>query len=268
MTLKTETKEIRVERIHPNPDNPRDEAGDVTELADQIESEGQVYDAIVTPDPNDDRKYILLDGYRRWVAMRARGYETMTCKVQYLDSDVDLTVHTLMIGLITSTAKPLNAMERARAYGKLIKKGLKPAEIGRRLGKHPTTITKSLELLDLAPRTQRAVAEGKLSVKDAHAVVAAHRKDQRKRQGHGSPGAEWERPWFGPHWPLANRAIALCRGLNHKLQNLMWPDGPCQRCVDQTIRMDQDEIRSVDFQSAGLALKFQSAPNFSADVEA
>ncbi len=263
---RTKTKEIRIEDIRPNPDNPRDEAGDVTELADQIEAEGQLYDALVIPDPQNPGKVLLLDGYRRWVGMRARGYETMTCRILHLAPDEDPTVYAVVVGLITSSGKPLNAMERARAYNKLIKKGLTATEVARRLGKKVSTITRDLELMDLAPKTQTAIVEGRLSVTDGHRIVRSVRQDTRKRKGQKPAGTVWEEPWFGAHWHLAQRALTMCRGLEHRSQRLQWKDGPCGRCVEMTIRMDQDEIRRVDVQSAGLKVTFQSPPNSSTDV--
>jgi len=248
---RTETRTIPLERIHPNPNNPRSEAGDVTELADQIESEGQLYDALVVPAPRyGPDHYELFDGYRRYVAMMHRGYEEMDCKVLYPAAGTNLIAEATFVGLITSTGKPLNSIERAKAYGTLVKQGLTPQEIADRIGRSLSAVTRAMELLDLAPKTQQAVIEKKLSVGDAHKLVTAHRQSQRKQQGHKPAGTVWEPPYFSENWALANRAVAMCRGLRHSVQRPVWKGGPCGRCVELTIRMDQDEIRRITTDSS------------------
>src|SRR5215831_492827 len=61
--------DIRHDHISPNPNNPRREAGDVSDLARSIRSEGIKIPLLVIPDAAKGNGWFLLEaGYRRWVA--------------------------------------------------------------------------------------------------------------------------------------------------------------------------------------------------------
>src|ERR1019366_1551772 len=109
---------IPVDRIHPNPDNPRQEAGDVTELAASIRENGLLQNLLVREDEFNEGMFTLLDGYRRWVASR-QVLVDVPCDI-LLVSAVSPIRDAVQIGLITDIHKTnLTGMERGWAYGRL-----------------------------------------------------------------------------------------------------------------------------------------------------
>ena len=67
--------EVPIERIHPNPDQPRrsfDEAG-LEDLAQSIRARGVIQPLIVRPNPRERGTYEIVAGERRWrAAQRAQ----------------------------------------------------------------------------------------------------------------------------------------------------------------------------------------------------
>ena len=59
---------IHISRLHPHPDNPRKELGDLTELAASIEAKGVLQNLTVVPD--NDGGYRIIIGHRRHAAAK------------------------------------------------------------------------------------------------------------------------------------------------------------------------------------------------------
>lgn len=254
---------IHPERIHPNPNNPRFEAGDVTELAKSIKRNGLLQALLVRPHPTIGGHFLLEDGSRRYAAMRHWATE-IRCRVITLLPGQDPVETDLVVALTANTGKPLNAIERAKAYDRLRKeRGMTATDIAERLGVTVPTVTRTLEMLDLAPRTQKAVLEGKLSVGDAHIIIRDHRKKQRKQKGKAPMGApEWEEDSFNRYHPVAKRAELLCDSQEdhhaHRYGKSSGFRGACQRHWEQAIRLDEARIRRIDAEDAGLKVTFRS----------
>jgi ParB family chromosome partitioning protein len=67
----------------------------------------------------------------------------------------------------------LNAIEEANAYRELIDRfGFSHEEVARKVGKSRVTISNALRLLDLAPETREAIADGRISEGHGRALAA------------------------------------------------------------------------------------------------
>ncbi|MDX1663496.1 MAG: ParB/RepB/Spo0J family partition protein [Candidatus Promineifilaceae bacterium] len=161
---------IAVDAIRPNPLQPRgaidedDEA--LRELAASIESHGLIQPLIVHD--NGEGLYTLIAGERRWRASRLAGLESVPVVVK------EATPQTMLeLALIENIQRAdLNALEEAAAYRQLIEEfGLTHEEVAERVGKSRSTITNATRLLDLPPRVQEAVLEGKISGGHARALA-------------------------------------------------------------------------------------------------
>ena len=62
---------IPVTSIFPNPEQPRTEFGDLTELTDSIKEKGVLEPLLVRP--TDDGKFMIIAGERRWRASQLAG---------------------------------------------------------------------------------------------------------------------------------------------------------------------------------------------------
>jgi len=175
-------RHIPIEAIEPNPNQPRKRfsAESLEELASSIRAHGLLQPIIVTPTARfgvPDR-YQLVAGERRWRAAQLAGLETIPALVQETRKD-----ESLELALIENLQREdLNPMEAAAAFQQLSQEfGLKHEEIAQRTGKDRATITNLMRLLRLPPEVQQLLAEGKLSVGHAKALLALDSaQDQRK----------------------------------------------------------------------------------------
>lgn len=76
-------KIIAIERIHPHPDNPRKDLGDLTELAESIKANGVLQNLTVVPDEanNPATLYTAIIGHRRLAAATLAGLTELPCAV-------------------------------------------------------------------------------------------------------------------------------------------------------------------------------------------
>ena len=64
---------IGLEHIHPHPDNPRKDLGDLTELAESIKKNGIMQNLTVIPKEGEPGEYITIIGHRRSAAALSTG---------------------------------------------------------------------------------------------------------------------------------------------------------------------------------------------------
>lgn len=158
---------LHIDAIDPNPLQPRVafQPDRLKELADSIRVNGIIQPLIVR---KHAEKYQLVAGERRWRAARMAGLTEVPVVVQEVADPLMLE-----LALIENIQREdLNAIETAHAYERLgTELGLSQEEIGRRTGKDRTTITNTLRLLKLPPEVQLLLAEHRLSMGHARAVL-------------------------------------------------------------------------------------------------
>ncbi len=164
----TEVTELPVERISPNPDQPRTDIAEesIAELADSITKVGLLQPIIVRP---LGEGYQIIAGERRWRACRKAGLETVPVRVL-----ASTEIESLEIALIENLQREdLNPIEEARGYRKLLAEyQMTQAELADKVSKSRSTITNALRLLDLPDEVQDLVYEGKLTAGHARAVLS------------------------------------------------------------------------------------------------
>ncbi len=70
---------IPVDELHPHPDNPRKELGDLTELAESIKSKGVMQNLTVVP--RSEGGYTVIIGHRRSAAAKVAGLTALPCVI-------------------------------------------------------------------------------------------------------------------------------------------------------------------------------------------
>ena len=167
--------EIPVDRIDPNPEQPRrrfDEAA-LASLADSIEQHG-VLQPVVVRKLGD--RYQLLVGERRWRAARAAGLAAIPAVIADVD-DRDR----LELALIENVQRrDLNPIELALAFRALVDGGRTQDEIGRRVSLDRSTIANHLRLLDLPRELQEDVEAQRLSAGHAKALLQVGNPERRR----------------------------------------------------------------------------------------
>jgi len=172
-TLSAPTK-LHIDAIHPNPVQPRVvfQSDRLQELAASIRVNGIIQPLIVRRHAG---QYQLVAGERRWRAARMAGLTEVPVVVQEVADPLMLE-----LALIENIQREdLNAIETAHAYERLGSElGLSQEEIGRRTGKDRSSIANTLRLLKLPTEVQLLLAEHRLSMGHARAVLGLPTPEQ------------------------------------------------------------------------------------------
>jgi ParB family chromosome partitioning protein len=161
-------REIALERIGPNPYQPRTRFSDesLSELAASIKATGVLQPVILRKDGEED--FLLVAGERRLKAARLAGLEKIPAVVREV-ADREM----MEIALIENVQREdLNPIDEAHAYQTLLEKlGLTHDQISERVGKQRSSITNSLRLLSLPPEVREMVSRGTLTAGHARALL-------------------------------------------------------------------------------------------------
>jgi ParB family chromosome partitioning protein len=165
---------LPIEAIQPNPMQPRVvfQPERLEELAASIRANGIIQPLIVRRHAG---QFQLVAGERRWRAAKLAGLTEVPVVIQEIADPL-----LLEIALIENIQREdLNAIETARAYERLGRDlGLSQEEIGRRTGKDRTSITNALRLLKLPAEVQLLLAEHRLSMGHARAILGLPAAEQ------------------------------------------------------------------------------------------
>lgn len=161
--------EIEIDRIVPNPDQPRRTFDEATleELASSIRELGVVQP--LTLRLGDDGNYQIIAGERRWRAARRAGLASVPAYVRTV-SDSEMTEMALIENI---QREDLNAIEVALGFKKLIDTyNLTQERLSERLGKKRATIANHLRLLRLPAEIQLGLRDRKLDMGHARAILS------------------------------------------------------------------------------------------------
>ena len=175
-TKALDTGKLPISLIDPNPLQPRTvfDPTKLTELADSIQANGIIQPLIVR---RKGDRFELIAGERRLRAAQEAGLSLVPAIVQdYADDRL------LEIALIENIQREdLNPVETAQALDRLVRQSnLSHEEIGKRTGKDRTTITNLLRLLKLPAEVQILLAERKLSMGHARAILGLNFPEEQK----------------------------------------------------------------------------------------
>jgi ParB family chromosome partitioning protein len=161
---------VPVERIRPNPDQPRrtfDEDA-LQELAASIAEKGIIQPLIVRVSPHDPDIYEIVAGERRWrAAQRAKLHDIPVLVREYTDTEV------LEVAIIENIQRAeLNAVDEAASYRQLMDKfGHTQDQMATALGKSRSHIANLLRLLTLPEEVQGYLVSGALTAGHARTLV-------------------------------------------------------------------------------------------------
>jgi len=168
--LETPPPEIDIDRIIPNPDQPRFRMDEkkLEELSSSVREHGVLQPILVRPCGNG---YQLVAGERRLMAAQRAGLMKIPAIVRQIPDD-----RLLELALVENIQREqLNPIEEAQACQRLIDElKITQEELSQKLGKDRSTVANSLRLLKLPPPVKLLVAEGKISAGHARALLAAN----------------------------------------------------------------------------------------------
>jgi ParB family chromosome partitioning protein len=183
-----ELRELPVETIKPNPNQPRTKIDPeaLAGLSSSIEANGVVQPLLVRPLP--DGSYELIAGERRWRAAQAAGLD----KVPAVVRDQELAER-LQVALIENMVREdLNPVDEARACAALVDDlGLSKEELARRVGRSRPAVSNLIRLLDLPDEALELLESGELSEGHGKALLAAEGNDVRRQLARDAARAGW-----------------------------------------------------------------------------
>jgi ParB family chromosome partitioning protein len=155
--------EIRLDRIIPDPDQPRKEfdEAELRQLAEDIEGRGVLQPIRVRWDDAADR-YVVIVGERRYRAALLAKLTAIPCVVAAgAATPEDLLEDQLVENALRLDIKPI---EKARAYKRLLDaRGLTQRQLAERLHVSQTSISQALDLLELPSTIQESVDAGRIA---------------------------------------------------------------------------------------------------------
>lgn len=163
--------ELDIDTIYPNPYQPRKKFSPekIKDLADSIKESGMIQPIVVYKDKEDNNKYFLMVGERRWRAAQYLKWTKIPAIVR------DITHDDIIVGALVENIQreDLNAIEIGEAIEVLIREmGLTHERAGERLAMSRSTLTNYLRLLKLPEAVKQSVISGTISQGHARGILA------------------------------------------------------------------------------------------------
>ena len=166
--IKTSNDKISISSIIPNKNQPRKifEKDALEELKNSIKERGVIQPVIVRKSDNQDDKFELIAGERRWQAAQLAGLHEVPVVIIEADN-----LKSLEFAIIENVQrKDLNAVEEAESYKKLIENfGYDQEKVSKFIGKSRSHISNSLRLLTLPEKLIDMIRHQKIS--QGHAKI-------------------------------------------------------------------------------------------------
>lgn len=134
---------IPIDRLDPNPDQPRTEVGDLTELTASIREKGVLEPLLVKPMMG---RWMIIAGERRWRAATAAGLTELPC----IEMDVDDSAVAEIALIENMQRKDLTPWEEADGLRALCERfGYTHEDVARKVGKSRSTVTEALSIASI-----------------------------------------------------------------------------------------------------------------------
>jgi len=159
--------------------NPRDSSNiDPLELYESIKENGVVSPLIIKLDK--DGNVLLVDGERRLTTVLKLiedGVDIQSVPCLKINKSQDNEVDLLMMAMIANDSKQLTPLEFSETFARLLKYGLKPAEIAKKVGKSRGWVDNMIILNNLNPSLKQELRNGVITLNIALDIVRENQGD-------------------------------------------------------------------------------------------
>lgn len=160
-------KIIPINQIEPNPDQPRVEIGDLTELSSSIKQNGVLEPLLVKP--VGDGTWMIIAGERRWRAANLAGLREVPC----IELDLDEKSIAEIALIENLQRKDLNVWEEADGLAALSSRfGYTHEQIAKKIGKSRTTVTESFAISGLPASIREKCRQANITAKSTLLEIA------------------------------------------------------------------------------------------------
>lgn len=158
---------IPITSIYPNPEQPRTEFGDLSELTDSIKEKGVLEPLLVKPQP--DGRFMIIAGERRWRASQLAGLAELPC----IELDIDENSIAEIALIENLQRKDLTVWEEADGLAALVEKfGYTHDQIAHKISKSRTTVTELLAISGLPNEVRTKCKQAKITSKTTLLEIA------------------------------------------------------------------------------------------------
>ena len=168
--IKTSKEKISISSIVPNKNQPRKlfEKEALEELKNSIKERGIIQPLIVRKSDDQDDKFELIAGERRWQAAQSAGLHEVPVVIIEADN-----LKSLELAIIENVQrKDLNPVEEAESYNNLIQNfGYDHEKVSQFIGKSRSHISNSIRLLSLPEKILDLIRNNKISQGHAKVLV-------------------------------------------------------------------------------------------------
>ncbi len=168
--VETKVNKLLLSEIIPNKYQPRKNFDDenLNDLTNSIKERGVIQPIIVRKSSNDNTKYEIIAGERRWLAARKAGLHDIPVVL----TDVD-DLKSLEFAIVENVQRhDLNPLEEAEGYKRLIDEfSYDQEKVSKFIGKSRTYITNSLRILTLPNDVLKLIEKKKISFGHAKILV-------------------------------------------------------------------------------------------------
>tara|TARA_Y100001970_G_scaffold263976_1_gene350022 strand:- start:125 stop:973 length:849 start_codon:yes stop_codon:yes gene_type:complete len=169
-TKKVETNKIPIKDILRNKFQPRKNFNkeNLQELTNSIKEQGVIQPIVVRPDKNNDKKYEIIAGERRWLASQNAGLHEVPVVILNVDD-----VKSLEFAIVENVQRQdLNSVEEARGYQRLVDEfNYNQEKLSKFIGKSRSYIANSLRLLSLPNEILLLIEQGEISAGHARSLI-------------------------------------------------------------------------------------------------
>ncbi|MBE1551906.1 ParB family chromosome partitioning protein [Mycobacterium sp. OAS707] len=203
------TRTAPLSDLTPNPRNPREDLGDLSNL--ESIADMQLQPAVVVtkgaylklyPEDRITTRFVVINGCRRLAAAHKFGRTDLDIVV---NDEIARDRVTLISASIAENVdrQDFDVIEEAKAVAALVKECGSANEAASRLHKHETWVSQRRALLQLAPELQRALRRGELAIREARQLARVPHEQQvarwqaaldKKNDSSENDGATGKRP--------------------------------------------------------------------------
>lgn len=148
-------------KLHPHPDNPRKDLGDLEELANSIKANGIMQNLTVVPRFENDT-YTVIIGHRRLAAAKLAELDEVPCVI------VDMTPQEQVATMLLENMQrsDLTYYEQAQGFQMMINFGESIESISEKTGFSQSTVRRRVKLAELDQDKLKKASEKQISLKD------------------------------------------------------------------------------------------------------
>src|SRR6266516_3158817 len=151
---------IPIAKLDPNPDQPRTDPGDLTELTASIREKGVLEPLLVKPTIMG--RWMIIAGERRWRAATQAGLEEVPC----IEMDVDESGVAEIALIENMQRKDLTPWEEADGLRALCERfGYTHEDVARKVGKSRSTVTEALSIAAIPASIREICRRGGINAK-------------------------------------------------------------------------------------------------------